>query len=186
MKLHIGCGNTILNGWVNVDYQEGEDVDHVVDLDHSTLPFDDDSVSDIYGSHVFEHLSNPLHAMNELYRVAEPGAELVLAVPYGSSDDAWEDPTLVRPYFIGSWAPFGQPYHWRSNGYGYAGDWQATDITLDMPDTLTKVPPEQLMQLIQTGRNVVQQMIVTMSAVKPARPRDRALLSNPPLTFRAV
>jgi hypothetical protein len=187
MKLHIGAGTDPQDGWTNLDLQDGEGVDIVANLDTDTLPIEDDSVTELLGIHVVEHLHNPLHAMNELWRVAEPGAMLTVATPYGTSDDAWEDPTHVRPYFVNSWAPFSQPYHWRSSGYGYVADWQPVQVVLQLRrDEYAGVPAEQAMRDIKHSRNVVVQMVATLKAVKPARARDKALLTPPDFRLQLV
>src|SRR5258708_31966184 len=66
------------------------------------------------GSHVIEHLRDPLPFMEELWRVSRPGAKAVFRCPYGSTDDADEDPTHVRRMFAGSWGYFGQPHYHRA------------------------------------------------------------------------
>ena len=60
--------------------------------------------------------------MQELWRIAKPNAKMVIRVPHGASDDAWEDPTHVRAYFSNSFGYYSQPYYWRAD-YGYRGDW---------------------------------------------------------------
>ena len=79
------------------------------------LPFEDNSATHILMSHVLEHIQNPLPMMEELYRVAKPGCLMVIACPYGSSDDAWEDPTHVRPIFASSTLYFSQPAYWKAD-----------------------------------------------------------------------
>ena len=59
------------------------------------------SVNEFLLSHVVEHIHNILPMMQELYRIAQPESKYDHRVPYGSSDDAYEDPTHIRQYFIG-------------------------------------------------------------------------------------
>ena len=175
MKLNLGCGRDIRAGWVNIDSVSLPGVDHVIDLDADpVLPFGDDTVDRVEGSHVIEHLHHPLPLMQELWRVAKPGAELVFRCPYGSSDDADEDPTHVRRIFLQSWDYFAQPNYWRAD-YGYRGDWQPTTITLRIHPLLNGLSRDEVMAAARFQRNVVREMVATLTAVKPARPPERHL-----------
>ena len=177
MRLNLGCGRNPIAGWTNLDRCALPGVDVVHDLTQP-LPFDDGTVTEIIGNDLIEHIADPLALMQELWRVAQPGARCTFALPYGSSDDAWEDPTHVRPYFIDSWIYFSQPAYFRAD-YGYRGDWQATSLRLSVrldvgPDTLS-----QVMAL----RNVVTRQVVELQAIKPMRPPARELLAKPVLSF---
>lgn len=192
LRLHLGCGTTRLDGWVNIDAYP---VDGVTDLVRNLdpigakvhLPFDDDSVVEVYASHFIEHLRDPLNLMRELYRVAAPGCRAVFRCPYGSSDDADEDPTHVRRMFIGSWGYFSQPYHWRSAGYGYTGDWKPTRIQLiiypAVADEAERRGERWLWEQITHARNVVAEMIAELVAVKPAREARRELQERPEIVL---
>lgn len=64
LQLHIGCGDTYLEGWVNVDLaRPGRRLDLRWDLRRG-LPFSDGSVSAIFSEHFFEHLN--LHAAMQM------------------------------------------------------------------------------------------------------------------------
>jgi predicted O-linked N-acetylglucosamine transferase (SPINDLY family)/predicted SAM-dependent methyltransferase len=82
MRLHIG-GTQKRPGWKILNAQPGVDVDFVGDcVDLSQ--FSDDSVEDIYASHVLEHLghSDKLpKALKEFYRVLKPGGTAKISVP---------------------------------------------------------------------------------------------------------
>lgn len=180
-KLHLGCGKNILEGWVNLDSRRMPGVDIVADLDGCSaapLPFEDNSVDEFLASHVIEHLVNPLPFMEELYRIAKPGSRAVFRLPYGSSDDAFEDPTHVRQYFLNSFGYFSQPFYWRAD-YGYRGDWVTQDITL-VVDAKTHAgkTSQQIMTEVHTLRNVVREMVVELHAVKPPRAPQAGLQTN--------
>src|SRR5437763_16362140 len=88
-KLHLGCGRTIMPGWVNLDLAAGPGVDVVADLDRcpeQPLPFADATLDECLASHLFEHFHHPLPFMQEPHRIAKPGASAVFRVPYGSRD----------------------------------------------------------------------------------------------------
>ena len=131
-KLHVGCGRNIMESWINLDIADLPGVDIVADLDNCKnvkLPLGNDSIDEFFVSHVIEHIRNPLDMMEELHRVASPDALAVFRCPYGSSDEAFEDPTHVRQYFLNSFGYFSQPFYWRAD-YGYRGDWITEKITL--------------------------------------------------------
>jgi len=183
MRLHLGCGRDIRDGWINIDSVALPGVDVVADLDNcaaTPLPFDDDTVDEIEGIHLIEHLRNPLPLMQELHRIAKPDALATFACPFGSSDDAWEDPTHVRPYYLGSWSYFGQPNYWRAD-YGYRGDWDCEDIRLVIPESIGRLPDgslrgmDEVMLLVKHQRNIVVEMTATLRCVKPVREPLREL-----------
>ena len=101
------------------------------------IPFDDNTVDGFYMSHVFEHISDTLSLMSELYRIGKNGAKLFIRLPHGSSNDAWEDPTHVRAYFECSFVYFSQPAYSRAD-YGYTADWQVKKIYLIVGNELLK------------------------------------------------
>ncbi len=56
MKLNLGCGEEVLDGWENYDlYSEDKRVKKL-DLTKLPLPFEDNSVDAIRLFHVLEHL----------------------------------------------------------------------------------------------------------------------------------
>jgi autotransporter strand-loop-strand O-heptosyltransferase len=83
IKLNLGCGNDIKKGYVNIDkYNNTGAVDFQFDISDLSY-FDNESVDEIFTSHVFEHISiNDIYAViNEWKRVLKPGGKLVLYLP---------------------------------------------------------------------------------------------------------
>jgi SAM-dependent methyltransferase len=177
VKLNIGCGKDKKEGYINLDKEPGVgDVQFNLDdvfFAGSRLPFNDNTFEEIYASHIIEHLRMPLEVMQDLWRVAKPGCTLIARVPYGSSDSAWEDPTHIRPYFLQSFAYFSQCAY-NAADYGYKGDWQMTDRKLilhhEVPASIWQDRLDDLLDMVMTARNCVDEFICTMTAVKPARP----------------
>jgi len=190
-KLHVGCGNDYRSDFINLDYGKRHKTDVEFDLENiplARLPFPGDRFEHMLMSHVLEHLSNPLAVMQELHRVMKPGGTIEIHVPYGSSDNAFEDPTHKRNYFLGSWQYFSQAAYQRAD-YGYRGDWRITNRTL----RIAKHSPAYHMQedlpnalrLAMTGRNVVDEMSALLTAVKPIRkPKDAS--EKAPISFMFV
>jgi len=176
-------------GWINLDVMALPGVDVVADLDRcaeAPLPFEADSIDELLMSHVIEHLHHTLPLMQELHRIARAGAMLTIRVPYGGTDDAWEDPTHLRPYFINSFAYFSQPAYWRAD-YGYRGDWQPDLITLLIPAVqIEGLAPQDVMKKVMAGRNVVREMIARLVAVKPIRAPQRELQQAPKIAITKV
>lgn len=172
LKLNLGCGRTRLPGWIGVDRVQLDSVDVVFDLNdcrRTRLDFRDNSVDEMLLSHTLEHIPDTLGLMEELHRIAKPDSLLTVRLPYGSSDDAWEDPTHVRAYFLRSWMYFGQPYYWRAD-YGYRGDWQVRQVKLLVKREVYSLPPDEAMRRIDSERNIVEEMVAELLAVKPIRP----------------
>jgi SAM-dependent methyltransferase len=188
-RLNVGCGRNILAGWINLDVKPLPGVDVVADLELCTsvpLPIEDDSVDEFLLSHVIEHVRDSLGVMQELYRIARANAKVTIRVPYGGSDDAWEDPTHVRAYFADSFGYFSQPYYWRAD-YGYRADWQPKKITLHAFARACKgLPPQLMLEKIHTQRNIVREMVAELVAIKPARKPMRNLVSAPKLEVTLV
>ena len=183
-KLNVGCGRNILAGWENLDSYPLPGVNIVADLDacgQTPLPLADASVDEFLLSHVMEHIRNVLPMMQELHRIAAPDARMVVRVPYGSSDDAFEDPTHVRQLFVGSFGYFSQPYYWRAD-YGYRGDWLTESVTLEVQPSLAHLPDAELWDRVNRERNVVTEMVATLRAIKPIR-EPRRELQQPPTVY---
>jgi SAM-dependent methyltransferase len=188
LRLNLGCGRNIIADWVNVDWMALPGVDVVANLNDcaaTPLPFDDDSVDELVLSHVLEHVPNSLPLMQELHRIAKAGAKVTIRTPYGSSDDAWEDPTHVRPYFYGSFGYFSQPYYWRAD-YGYRGDWQPLVVTMRVPERHAGADRAAFLERLRTERNLVLEMVAELVAVKPIREPLRELQAAPALNVELV
>ena len=88
MKLHLGCGNNILSGWVNVDH-ESTVADLSVDLTVMPWPWGNNSVDEILMQQVLEHFDRPELILAEAYRILKPGGKITVEVPHASSTRAY-------------------------------------------------------------------------------------------------
>lgn len=81
-KLHLG-GQQAAEGWEILDAIEGPDVDHLGDA-RDLSRFKDGEFSEIYASHIIEHLDYKDEigiALKEWNRVLEPGGILYISAP---------------------------------------------------------------------------------------------------------
>lgn len=148
-------------------------------LRDTPIDLPDQTVEHFLLSHVIEHIHDSLGLMQELWRLALPNASAVIRVPHGGSDEAWEDPTHVRSYFAGSFGYFSQPFYWRAD-YGYRGDWQPEIVQLYVDkDRCVGLSVPQLFAKIKAERNIVQEMVCELRAIKPIRPPQRELQTQP-------
>jgi SAM-dependent methyltransferase len=78
---------------VHLDRQQLPHVEQVWNLEQFPYPFPDSSFDRILAVDVLEHLSDVRHAVEELWRIARPGAHLTVRVPHWTSYRAHRDPT---------------------------------------------------------------------------------------------
>jgi hypothetical protein len=187
MKLNIGCGRDLKEGWDNIDNNHLPGTIHV-DLDYGFPDeFKDDTYDEMLASHVLEHIVAILPLMETLHRIAKPECKLTIRVPFGSSDDAFEDPTHVRQYFLKSFMYYSQPAYYRAD-YGYRGDWRVDHIVLKVPRAIAKglTTAQEVLTLANQQRNVVREMVATLYAVKPIRAQKLELLDKPKVEIQII
>jgi len=56
LRLNVGCGKNIKQGWINIDLSKEADLQLDV---REPLPFASESASMVYSEHFFEHLEYP-------------------------------------------------------------------------------------------------------------------------------
>lgn len=105
IKLHLGCGNVVVDGWINVDYSLGARLSKIPTFRYfnkklklfnvewqeniflhdltKKLPWKDNSVDYIYCSHTLEHFTkdNGRYLLSEIYRVLKRGGLARIIVP---------------------------------------------------------------------------------------------------------
>lgn len=80
-KLHLGCGDRHLKGWLNVD-MFGSDLN--LDIARGRLPFDDQQFDVIVSQHVVEHLTiedELIPLFRECHRSMKPGGVFWISTP---------------------------------------------------------------------------------------------------------
>jgi SAM-dependent methyltransferase len=104
-RLNLGCGDDILDGFVNVDIAPLPGVDLVHDLSDLPLPFEDESVSEIVCRDVLEHLDY-VPVLRDLHRILRPAGTIWISVPHYSSRSAFSDPTHRAWFSSYTWRYF--------------------------------------------------------------------------------
>lgn len=81
MKLHLGCGEKRLPGYVHIDIRPIEGLDYVHDIKNLPM-YDNCSVDEIYASHVLDHISRYKidETLREWNRILKEGGTLRIAV----------------------------------------------------------------------------------------------------------
>ena len=97
-RLNLGCGNEIRAGWMNVDAVSLPGIDVVQDLRRRPWPWPDGRFDEIVLQHVLEHLPDTIGVVEEIWRIAAPGARVIVRVPYWNSSDFITDPTHVKAF----------------------------------------------------------------------------------------
>src|SRR5712691_2762742 len=95
-RLNLGCGIDIKPGHLNADRVRLPGVDLVFDANRHPFPFRDSVFDEIYLSHVLEHLSDTVGTMEEIHRIARPGALVTVHVTRYKHANAVMGPTHVR------------------------------------------------------------------------------------------
>jgi len=90
--LDLGCGpHGKKEGSIGLDVRPAPHVDVVHDLNSYPYPFPSDEFDWIEMSHVIEHVTRPLHLMNEVHRIAKHGATIRIITPHYSSQLSYGD-----------------------------------------------------------------------------------------------
>ena len=100
MKLNLGSGSKVIDGFVNVDKYPTSTTDLVFDLETTPWPWEASSIDEICMIHSLEHMGRDtdsyLGIIKELYRVCKDNAKIVIHVPHPRHDNFLGDPTHVR------------------------------------------------------------------------------------------
>jgi SAM-dependent methyltransferase len=89
-RLNLGGGGVRKEGFATVDKRTDADVvfDFETLAEGARLPFDDDSIDEVFSSHCFEHIRAIRELLREVVRVAKIGAKVEIVVPHHFSQQA--------------------------------------------------------------------------------------------------
>jgi len=121
MKLNLGGALNPEDGYVNVDIVDGVGVDVVWDLTRHPWPWDDGAINEIRAFELVEHLPALVPFLDECWRVLQPGGRLIVRTANPLTENAWRDPTHVRPYTRESFYYFDPDSTWHKWGKLYTG-----------------------------------------------------------------
>lgn len=89
IKLEIGCGDEASRkeGYVGLDILDlGQEI---VWNAEEGIPLPDNSCSEIFSNHTFEHFEDPVAVFNECHRILKPKGTLFVIVPYYKQEKAF-------------------------------------------------------------------------------------------------
>lgn len=83
MRLHLGCGGQNWEGFVNIDDYPAYDVKPDLKASITSLPYEENTVDEIWLIHVFEHIYiwDAEDAVAHWFKILKPGGKLVIEVP---------------------------------------------------------------------------------------------------------
>lgn len=108
-KLNLGSSRKILPGWLNIDIYPFEGIDIIADL-NARWPWEDNSIHYIRAFDLIEHLRDPIHTMNEGWRVLKHGGIFEILVPSTDGRGAFQDPTHVSYWNYNSFAYYSKSF----------------------------------------------------------------------------
>lgn len=178
MKLNLGCGRDIREGWVNVDIYGGEAVVRH-DLNVRPWPWADNSADEVIMFHSLEHLRDTTEVMKELYRVCENGALVHIAVPHPRHDDYISDPTHVSPITLSTMRLFSKKANRANDGHSDTPFALLCDVDFELVSEMHvvekrwmqrmvdgQITEDDLRDAVMTFNNVVKQIEMTVRVVK--------------------
>ena len=103
MKLNLGCGTDVREGWTNLDNHNTNGADVVFDLDKifegEKLPFEDNTFEEIICYHVLHTFIYPFPIIQELIRVCKVGGIIDIKTHMPNANNS--SPNMVRGHTQG-------------------------------------------------------------------------------------
>lgn len=98
IKVELGCGGSRkIESAITVDLVDDESVDIITDINKG-LPFEDNSIDEIYSFHFLEHVNDLEFVLKEIYRVLKTNGKTIGSVPHFANPYFYSDPTH-KSYF---------------------------------------------------------------------------------------
>jgi ubiquinone/menaquinone biosynthesis C-methylase UbiE len=99
--MKIGCGRDYRPGWFNTDISREIECEQYLDIGKDQLKLADGEADYVYISGVLEQIGpneQLLHALNECWRVLQPGCQIEIVVPNAKYAIAHRDPMDIRKF----------------------------------------------------------------------------------------
>lgn len=176
--VHLASGGDLFPGWINIDADPASKPDFVFDLNHcgqSALPLADASVDGFFMGHTCAQIAVTLPMLQELYRIARPGARLVMRL--------FQPRGVLRAqgncYRLDSFDAWAQPDH-GSASQTYKGDWRVERIHLVVYREPTgSESVDQVAARMGTASDRVRELVVHLRAMKPLHTGSPREVSTP-------
>jgi hypothetical protein len=116
MKLHLGCGNKHIDGFINIDARKTDEADEIDDV-KILKKYETDSVELIYASHILEHITRIEYTgvLSRWYNILSPDGILRIAVPdieqVFKHYEQYKDLRILRGFLWGG-QTYGFNYHY--------------------------------------------------------------------------
>src|SRR5262245_25407250 len=95
--LNLGCGkNKSIADALCIDISEQASPDIIHDLNEVPWPLENNTFETIYCIEVIEHLKDIVQTMEQIHRIALPGARVILTTPHYSCANSFTDPTHLH------------------------------------------------------------------------------------------
>lgn len=140
MNVNLGCGETKLQGAVNVDYRKTDAVDVIHDLRKYPWPFEDCQFDNIVAKDIIEHMLEVIPFLDECWRILKPGGHIRIRTTYFMSEQSYRDPTHFHFFTLESF-DFFDPDTILGNLYGWYSDrkWKICSRDIDGQETIFKL-----------------------------------------------
>jgi ubiquinone/menaquinone biosynthesis C-methylase UbiE len=180
MKINLGSGKKRFEGFKNVDDDPSVDPDFLVNLNTESLPFQDNSISEVKAHHILEHIGDGFFFfLKELYRVCEHEAIIDVHVPHPRHDYFLGDLTHVRPITIENMRPLSKKWcdsqsYINSSWSGLANvlrvDFEIFEYSYKLDETFEKLygnlGEEEVNWLARAMNNSISEIHFKMMAIK--------------------
>jgi ubiquinone/menaquinone biosynthesis C-methylase UbiE len=107
VKVELGCGPSKKDGYIGVDILDLPGVDLVADFNQGLQFIPDNSVDEVFSSHLFEHIENMELLMSEIHRILKKEGLNKIIVPHFSNPYYYSDYTHKRFFGLYTFEYFG-------------------------------------------------------------------------------